>query len=147
MPEGSLQAGRAKTNAEHQRLCDQREFTPNSHRSRVLNPNWLVAVDLGRNCRLWKQVWARVRTDQSLSWPHSDHSRSRDLPRNIGWLPQYADWLELTMWWGHWQLRPQENILLTTTLYIFLSFFFFILFYCCSFFFYHSFNLYLFFPF
>ena len=104
-----------------------------SHRSRVLNPNWLAAVDLGGNCRLWKQVQAGVRTDRSLSWPHSDHSRSRDLPRNIGRLPKYADWLELTMWWGHWQLRPQGNILLTTTLYIFLSFSFFILFYCCSF--------------
>ena len=45
-------------------------------------------VDFEGECGLWNQVKAGVRQDQSLSWPHSAHSRSRDFPRNIGGFPE-----------------------------------------------------------
>ena len=32
--------------------------------------------------------------NQNLSWPHSAHSRSRDIPRNIRGRPEKIDWLE-----------------------------------------------------
>ena len=44
-------------------------------------------ADFGGNCGLWGQVHAGVKQDQSLSWPHNAHSRSRDLPRSTGGLP------------------------------------------------------------
>lgn len=45
--------------------------------------------------------------NQNLSWPHSAHSRSRDIPRNIRGRPEKIDWLEPhcggkeTDSWGH----------------------------------------------
>ena len=53
------------------------------------------AVEFRGNCGLWKQVQGRIRLNKNLSWPHSAHSRSRDVPRNIGGHPEKVDWLEL----------------------------------------------------
>ena len=58
-----------------------------SSRWNRLNPHNFLWI-LECNCELWKQVQAWVRSDLSLSWPHSTHSRSRDLCRNIGGLPE-----------------------------------------------------------
>lgn len=60
-----------------------------SHRCSRLNPQKQPkAVDFGGNCGLWVQEQAGVRPDLSLSWPYSTHNRSRDLPRNVGGLPE-----------------------------------------------------------
>ena len=60
-----------------------------------MNVPTFEVVDFEGNFEIWNQVKAGVRQDQSLSWPHSAHSRSRDVPRNIGGHPEKVDWLEL----------------------------------------------------
>ena len=39
-------------------------------------------MDYGGNYWLWKQVQIRIRPNLNLSWSHTAHNRSRDIPRN-----------------------------------------------------------------
>ena len=60
---------------------------------------------------------------QSLSWPHSAHSGSTDLPRGIRRPPGEVGIGSGSLWEpGHWQRRPQENILITIILFVLVSF-------------------------
>ena len=62
-----------------------------------LNPcSWQEAVGFGGHFGLWTQVKAGVRPNLSLTRPHSVHSRSRDLPRNMeGFLSRQMGWSSL----------------------------------------------------
>ena len=55
---------------------------------------------------------------QSLSWPYSGHSRSRDLPRGIERPSGEAEMGSGSLWeQGHRQKRPQENNFITIILF------------------------------
>ena len=75
---------------------------------------------------------------QSVICSHSAHSRSRDLPRGIGGPPGEVGVGCGSLWGqGHWQLRPQQNIIITLIfLFHFVLLLFFIIFLFFYFFFY-----------
>lgn len=72
-----------QTQSEHQGLYEQRrdgEIAPEPRLEQI------KSLQLAWDCGLWKQLWTlrastrRVRQDLSLSWHHTAHKRSRDIP-------------------------------------------------------------------
>ena len=79
MPKGGLQAEVGPKPKWSARGC----VTKEEERCSGLNPRNELETGLWGNCGLWKQGQAAVRSDLSRSRPYSDHSRPRDLSRNI----------------------------------------------------------------
>lgn len=90
------------------------------------------AVEFRGNCELWKQVQGKIMPNQNLSWPHSAHSRSRDVPRNIGGRPEKIDWLEPhcggkeTDSWGHRKIVFLLPLFISLCIYVIFFILFFI---------------------
>ena len=85
-PEGTLQAEAGTKPKQNTWGCVTKEEEGNELQQpqvqQIKSPQLAWDCGLWGNYWLWKQVQIRVRPNLNLSWSHTAHNRSRDIPRN-----------------------------------------------------------------